>query len=215
MLLGIISAVFLVLALCRVFLRKKHSTLIRRLHVIAGIAAIAFTAVHLITAIHLFKQRPVMVLLTGFALLITLIVTALSGVLKWNGWYRWHRLLALLSVILVVAHITVNIVGLNEYQQQVQSITIPNLDVSKVADGDYIGECNVTFIYAKVRVTVKSGEIVSIDILEHRNERGAPAERITDEIINHKAIDVDAVTGATNSSKVIKMAVYNALKETQ
>jgi uncharacterized protein with FMN-binding domain len=215
MLLGIISAVFLALALCRVFLRKKHSSLIRRLHAIAGIAAIGFTAAHLVTAIHLFKQRPVIVLITGFALLITLIVIALNGAVKWKGWYRWHRLLALLSVILVVAHITVNIVGLTEYQQQVKSITIPNLDTSKVADGEYIGECNVTFIYAKVRVTVKSGEIADIKILEHRNERGAPAERITDEIINQKTIDVDAVTGATNSSKVIKMAVYNALKETQ
>jgi hypothetical protein len=85
MLLGIISAVFLVLALCRVFLRKKHSALIRRFHVVVGIAAIAFTAAHLVTAIHLFKQRPVMVLITGFALLITLIVTALSGALKLKG----------------------------------------------------------------------------------------------------------------------------------
>jgi uncharacterized protein with FMN-binding domain len=215
MLLGIISAVFLVLALCRVFLRKKHSTLIRRLHIYVGIAAITFTAVHLITVIHLFKQRPVMVLITGFALLITLIVIALSGALKWKGWFRWHRILALLSVILIIAHITANIVGLTEYQQQAQSITVPDLDISKVADGDYIGECNVTFIYAKVRVTVKSGEIVGIEILEHRNERGAPAERITDEIIDHKTIGVDAVTGATNSSKVIKMAVYDALKEMQ
>jgi uncharacterized protein with FMN-binding domain len=48
--------------------------------------------------------------------------------------------------------------------------------------------------------------------LEHRHERGKTAEVITDSIIDEQKIDVDAISGATNSSTVIKKAVENALK---
>ena len=44
------------------------------------------------------------------------------------------------------------------------------------------------------------------------NGRGKPAEIVADRIIQEQRIDVDAVSGATNSSVVIKKAVENAFK---
>ena len=52
---------------------------------------------------------------------------------------------------------------------------------------------------------------MSIDLLEHRNEKGKPAEQIIDDILKRQQIDVDEVSGATNSSKVIKKAIENAI----
>ena len=63
-----------------------------------------------------------------------------------------------------------------------------------------------------MEVTVQNGEITNINILEHRHERGKTAEVITDCIVDEQKIDVDAISGATNSSTVIKKAVENALK---
>ncbi len=80
------------------------------------------------------------------------------------------------------------------------------------SDIPYVGEYDVDFIYAKVEVTVQNGEITNINILEHRHERGKTAEVITDRIVDEQKIDVDAISGATNSSIVIKKAVENALK---
>ncbi len=80
-----------------------------------------------------------------------------------------------------------------------------------VTDGVYVGEYDVDFVYAKVEVTVQNGVITKIDILEHKNGRGKPAEIVADRIIEEQKIDVDAVSGATNSSVVIKKAVENAL----
>lgn len=97
------------------------------------------------------------------------------------------------------------------YQSEVASITVSDVDLSVIPDGTYTGECNVDFIYAKVEVTVEGGAIKAVDILEHKNERGAPAEAIADAIVKEQRLDVDAVTGATNSSRVIKKAVENAL----
>ena len=99
-----------------------------------------------------------------------------------------------------------------DYKRAIGETTFDEIDIADVSDGIYIGEYDVNFIYAKVEVTVEDGEIVSINILEHRHERGKAAEKIIEKIIEEQKIDVDAVSGATNSSTVIKKAVENALK---
>ena len=99
-----------------------------------------------------------------------------------------------------------------DYKRAIGETTFGEIDIADVSDGIYIGEYDVNFIYAKVEVTVEDGEIVSINILEHRHERGKAAETVIEKIIEEQKIDVDAVSGATNSSTVIKKAVENALK---
>ena len=99
-----------------------------------------------------------------------------------------------------------------DYKRAIGETTFDEIDIADVSDGIYIGEYDVNFIYAKVEVTVEDGEIVSINIMEHRHERGKAAETVIEKIIEEQKIDVDAVSGATNSSTVIKKAVENALK---
>ena len=99
-----------------------------------------------------------------------------------------------------------------DYKRAVGETTFGEIDIADVSNGIYIGEYDVNFIYAKVEVTVEDWEIVSINILEHRHERGKAAEKVIEKIIEEQKIDVDAVSGATNSSTVIKKAVENALK---
>ncbi len=102
--------------------------------------------------------------------------------------------------------------SVSDYKQAVKETTFEEINISDISDGVYIGEYDVDFIYAKVEVTVQNGEITNINILEHRHERGKTAEVITDSIVDEQKIDVDAISGATNSSIVIKKAVENALK---
>lgn len=98
-----------------------------------------------------------------------------------------------------------------DYKRAVKETAISEIDISKIPDGVYVGEYDVDFIYVKVEVTVQNKVITSIDILEHKNGRGKPAEIVADRIIEEQKIEVDAVSGATNSSIVIKKAVENAL----
>ncbi len=111
------------------------------------------------------------------------------------------------AVILLAGYI----LSVKRYQAAVGDISYHHVDASGIPDGTYTGECDVTFIYAKVNITVKDGVITKIDLLEHQNERGKAAEGIGQEIVALQRIDVDAVAGATNSSTVIKKAVDNAL----
>lgn len=110
---------------------------------------------------------------------------------------------------------TVYLKKVADYKRAVGETTFGEIDVANVSDGIYIGEYDVNFIYAKVEVTVEDGKIVSINILEHRQERGKAAETVIGKIIEEQKIDVDAISGATNSSIVIKKAVENALKGEQ
>ena len=98
-----------------------------------------------------------------------------------------------------------------DYKRAVKETTFSNLDISDVSNGVYVGEYDVDFVYAEVEVTVQNGVITNIDILEHKNGRGNSAEVVIDRIMKEQKIEVDAVSGATNSSTVIKKAVENAL----
>lgn len=102
--------------------------------------------------------------------------------------------------------------SVTDYKKAVRETVFSNINISNVPDGIYVGEYDVDFVYAKVDVTVQNGIITNIDIVEHKNGRGKPAEVIVDRIMEEQKIDVDAVSGATNSSVVIKKAVENALK---
>lgn len=99
-----------------------------------------------------------------------------------------------------------------DYKKTVAETVIGEVDISGIPDGVYAGEYDVNFIYAKVEVTVQSGEMTGITLLEHKQERGKAAETIVQDMIAEQKIDVDAVSGATNSSTVIKKAVENALR---
>ena len=113
---------------------------------------------------------------------------------------------------IVLIGVAVYLKNVADYKQAVKETTFDEINISDVSDGVYIGEYDVNFIYAKVEVTVQNGEITDIIILEHRHEHGKAAETVINEIVDEQRIDVDAVSGATNSSIVIKKAVENALK---
>lgn len=116
-----------------------------------------------------------------------------------------------LTVLVGVIVFAVYLKHVADYKRSVSEISIEEIHLSDIPNGVYIGECDVNFIYAKVEVTVDSGEITNIRILEHKNERGQAAEAVVDRIVSEQRIDVDAVSGATNSSTVLKKAVENAL----
>jgi uncharacterized protein with FMN-binding domain len=118
-----------------------------------------------------------------------------------------------LALVLVVAAANgiIYLLRVNAYRDAVASITYRHSDATGVPDGTYTGECDVDFIYAKVAVTVKNEVITGIELLEHRNDRGDAASGIEQRIVAEQRVDVDTVSGATNSSTVIKKAVDNAL----
>ena len=88
-------------------------------------------------------------------------------------------------------------------------------DMSGKFDGTYRGNYVLSGSPVKVvlDVTVKDKNITAIKIIEHFcSPIGKKAEKITERIIERQSLDVDAVSGATGSSKAILKAVEKSLQ---
>jgi Uncharacterized protein conserved in bacteria len=102
--------------------------------------------------------------------------------------------------------------GIKDYKEIINEIAIDKVDLSKVKDGNYTGDFDAKVIAAEVNVTVKNHKIVDIELVKHKNGRGKEAEVIPDKVVQAQTLQVDTVSGATNSSKVILEAIERALK---
>jgi len=96
---------------------------------------------------------------------------------------------------------------------QVDSLIMDEIQMSQVEDGIYIGETETILVKVKVKIEVKDSKIENILILNHQNGLGSKAEKIIEDMIKQNRYDVDIVSGATISSKVIKSAVFNGLQK--
>lgn len=101
----------------------------------------------------------------------------------------------------------------NLAKESISSIEIENLDLSSVKDGTYIGQYYSNPCAAKLKVTVKNHKIKDIEILEHQKGLGGKAESILDDVIENQSLNVDTVSGATLSSKVLLKSIENAIIE--
>lgn len=85
---------------------------------------------------------------------------------------------------------------------------------TKYKDGEYTGE-GEGMNPMKVLVTVKDGEISSVDITEQDETEGyseEALEKIPQLIVDKNSTDVDAISSATITSNGIKDSVDNALE---
>lgn len=118
--------------------------------------------------------------------------------------------LILFGVIVVL--LIVGKIALGKMVDEVREIPVSLPDLSGVPNGNYVGEYTVGPVYVKVEVAVDRHQITGITILQHDNGLGSAAEPIVDEVIAAQSLDIDAVSGATVSSKCILKAIEDAIK---
>ena len=121
----------------------------------------------------------------------------------------------ILGIVIAIVVLLASSIGITllSMKAQLDKIDKTPVDVSQVADGVYEGEYEATLVKVKVQVTVANGEITDINLLKHDNGKGKPAEAMLDEMKKNSTAEVDAVSGATVSSEVIKAAVRDALRK--
>lgn len=94
---------------------------------------------------------------------------------------------------------------------QLPTIDIGFVDFSLVEAGSYDGYWDGDMVKARVAVEAEDGYVSSIRIVEHKTGLGEPAEAIVDRVVQRQSLQVDTVSGATYSSRVILRAIENAL----
>lgn len=116
-------------------------------------------------------------------------------------------------IILIIIGGTIMWVKLNQNMNTIKEIPIENIDFTSYEDGIYEG----LYYYegqigAKVEVHIKDGIIDNIVLVDHVYGLGQKAESIIDQVILEQSIDVDYISGASTSSKVILLAINDAMK---
>ena len=89
----------------------------------------------------------------------------------------------------------------------------PAMDASKEDDGEYVASGNATHGPYTVSCTVKDHQIVSIEIIEGRENMFMTDEQLEEfinTIIETQSLAVDAITGATMDSEGIIAAIQLA-----
>ena len=115
-----------------------------------------------------------------------------------------------IALLIVLTFATIVIHGM---KNQLREFDKTPIAIENVADGTYEASSETTLVKAKVKVTVEGGRIKNVDILRHECGLGGPAGAIVNDIEDLNTPDVDAVSGATYSSEVIKDAVRKALRQ--
>ncbi len=124
---------------------------------------------------------------------------------------KGKKILLITFIVVLFLFITGKIV-MGNIVKNVKNISVSMPDLSNVQDGNYIGEYSITPVHVKVEVSVNNHQITDISILQHDNGLGSTAESIVNDIVEEQSLDIDAVSGATVSSKCILKAVENAIE---
>ena len=114
-------------------------------------------------------------------------------------------------VVLIAGAIAIFVYKSNQGFEKLSALTIENVDLTMIPNGEYLGDYEVFPISVEVKVTVTNHQMSDISILKHVNGQGGPAEGIIDTVLEKQSLEVDAVTGATYSSKVILKSIEDAL----
>lgn len=126
------------------------------------------------------------------------------------GLKRIFKIIILMVLVMVVLIAGFTVFTQSKLKALVQT-PIPSVALDTIDDGIYEGNYSVFPVTVKLNVTVKGHEITEILILEHVNGQGGKAEAIADQVIEKQSLQVDIISGATYSSKVILKALENAL----
>lgn len=97
--------------------------------------------------------------------------------------------------------------------RQARTLEVETPDLARLEDGVYRGEWSIPPVTAGVEVTMEDGRIAAVQLVRHDHGLGGGAESLPRAVVESQSLELDAVSGATVSSKCILKAVETALRQ--
>jgi len=146
-------------------------------------------------------------------LVLMMIIFSISILKPWGktGWELKQKTKLMILLPLIVLAIGFSIFN-GIKLTNIRNMPIANINLSSIKDGTYKGEAKSGSYVYKVKVSVKDHKIIDIVGVDNRESPYVTyAEGVFAKIIKQQKADVDAVTGASSTSKAFMKAVENAL----
>ena len=119
-------------------------------------------------------------------------------------------------ICIVLAALIILIFLMNMGMKDVKNLTISDIDLSKIADGEYEGSLNKGRWTNTVRITVKDHKIEKIDVIKDMMAKSDDIrKKIENSVIEKQSLQIDAVSGATLHTKAYLKAIENALTKSE
>lgn len=100
--------------------------------------------------------------------------------------------------------------------RHVHGLEIPAVDISELRDSTYEGSYSYLCMPYRVAVTVEGKRIKEIAVTKNGRRKWAKmAEGVVPRVVEAQNTNVDAVSGATTTSKALLMAIHDALTPDQ
>lgn len=126
-----------------------------------------------------------------------------------------RKILIAIGCVITLAF-TAGLIGYYRFEKMksyLMGYTFDEIHLTAIDNGIYHGTCKAFLIKATTEITIKDNRIVSVEITDQQCVKGFEAKDITDRIIRKQSLSVDAVSGATGSSRCILIACEKALSE--
>lgn len=135
------------------------------------------------------------------------------------------RLVLLIVVGVAVLGTTIALLADAPERQQLKALIIEDVDFTRLRNGTYVGEyagTNGNSRNATVEVTISGGKITKITILKGALDSdgnsvaltgGMTIDGLFQKVLESESLQVDAISGATITSKAHLKALENALKQ--
>ena len=87
------------------------------------------------------------------------------------------------------------------------------VDFNDLIDGTHRGVFTYGAFNYTVDVMVEDGYVIAVKVVQNKdNDRSKDAEAVLERVVEAQSLQVDAVSGATTSSKALLQATENAIK---
>jgi len=123
-------------------------------------------------------------------------------------------LIIIIVVVVIAIGILSSLMSRNTAEmKRVRAMPINDIKLSNISDGVYKGDYSYGGFTYEVGVIVKDYKIEDIKMLKNRKTFHAQkAEGVIPKALHAQSLNVDAVTGATTTSKAILKAIENSFQ---
>lgn len=122
-------------------------------------------------------------------------------------------LIIIIGVVVIAIGILSSLMLCNTAEmKRVRAMPINDIELSSIREGTYIGDYSYGGFTYEVEVVVRNYKMENINVLKNRKTYHAlEAEGVITEVLKTQSLNVDAITGATTTSKALLKAIENAL----
>jgi uncharacterized protein with FMN-binding domain len=123
---------------------------------------------------------------------------------------KWLIVLVCIVLVVIAGGVTFKI-KINQMIKYFVEYNLKNVDLQTVADGTYRGTFGKFVVSVDLEANVLQHRITDIKIVNQKCGKGYDGKKVIDRVLQAQSLKVDAIAGATASSRCILIALERAL----